>query len=310
MRDRAALLATLVVALVWGYNWVVIKVATADASPLVLVGIRQSLGALALFAILIVLRRPLHSPAISWTAAIGFFQVTLMTGLQTIALAANGAGKTTVLFYTFPFFIVLLSAGVLHERLSRVRVLAVLVAAVGLGFVLYPIDLVNGFVGDCISIAGALCWAIGSLIAAHFRSRTNVDLLTLTTWQMLYGAIPLALLALLVPGGYVHPTTTFVVAMIYMVLLGTALAFSLWMFMLERLTPSSAGIASLLAPVVGVTASALQLHEHPSPTELTGMLLIVVALLINSLPPVTPKKRSSRALHPRDAGAGAVQVGP
>ena len=66
--------------------------------------------------------------------------------------------------------------------------------------------------------------------------------------------------------------------------LGTALAFSLWMFMLERLTPSAAGIASLLAPVVGVTASALQLHEHPSVTELTGMTLIVAALVLNSLP--------------------------
>ena len=284
VKDRAALLATLTVALVWGYNWIVIKVATADASPLVLVAVRQVLGTLALFAILLVLRRPLRSPPIGWTAAIGLFQVTLMTGLQTLALAANSAGKTTVLFYTFPFFIVLFSALAFHERLRPMRIAAVAVAAVGLAFVLYPIDFVHGFVGDALSIAGAISWAIGSLLVVRLRALHRVDLLTLTAWQLGYGAIPLAILALLVPGGYLHPTPGLIGALAYMILLGTALAFSLWLFMVERLSASTAAIASLLAPVVGVTASTLQLHEIPSRTELVGMTLIVAALVLNSLP--------------------------
>ena len=132
MKNRAAVIAIGALALVWGYNWVVIKVATVDASPFVLVAIRMVLGALALFAVSALARRSLKSPPAGPTALIGLFQVGLMTTFQTLALATGGAGKTTVLVYTFPFWIALLSIVMLGERFTRVRLTAVLLAAAGL----------------------------------------------------------------------------------------------------------------------------------------------------------------------------------
>ena len=105
---------------------------------------------------------------------------------------------------------------------------------------------------------------------------------------MAYGSIPILIVAALVPGFYVHLTPPIIAAITYVVLMGTALAFWLWFFIIERLTATTAGISSLLAPVVSVLAAWIQLHEQPGTPELIGMALIVTALVINSLPARNP----------------------
>ncbi len=295
MKNRAAIGAIAALALVWGYNWVVVKVATGGASPFALVAIRTVLGSLALFAVAALARRPLTSPPYLWTALIGFFQITLMTSFQTLALATGGAGKTTVLVYTFPFWIALLSIAFLDERFTRARATAVIVAAIGLAFVLYPLDFGHGMLSKIFALASALSWAIGSVLTKHFRLRHDVDLLSFTAWQMAYGAIPVVLVALIVPGAYVHVSAPFLAALAYIVVLGTALAFWLWFFIMERLSATSAGISSLLAPVVSVCAAWIQLHEQPGTPELIGMALIVLALVINSIPPRTWQRIGTRS---------------
>jgi drug/metabolite transporter (DMT)-like permease len=75
-------------------------------------------------------------------------------------------------------------------------------------------------------------------------------------------------------------------------LIAQSLGWLLWAFTLSRLPAGVAGIAMLATPVVGVCAAALQLHEIPSPAELTGMVLIVIALIVNALPPVPARKHA------------------
>jgi drug/metabolite transporter (DMT)-like permease len=294
VKNRAALVAIAALALVWGYNWVVIKVATEGASPFAIVAIRTVFGSLALFAVAAAARRPLKSPPWRWTALIGLFQITLMTTFQTLALATGGAGKTTVLVYTFPFWIVLLSIVFLDEKLTRVRVIAVLAAALGLAFVLYPLDFGHAILSKVFALCSAFSWAIGGIATKRFRATHDVDLISFTAWQMAYGAIPVVILVLLLPDQYVHLTPPVLASLAYIVLLGTALAFWLWFFIMERLTATTAGISSLLAPVVAVIAAWIQLGEQPGIPELIGMVLIVSALVINSLPAQTAQL-SSRA---------------
>jgi drug/metabolite transporter (DMT)-like permease len=283
VKNRAAIIAIGALALVWGYNWVVIKVATGGASPFALVAVRMVLGAGALFAISAVMRRPPKSPPPGPTALIGICQVGLMTTFQTIALSLGGAGKTTLLVYTFPFWIALLSIALLDERLTRVRIVAIVTAAAGLGFVLYPLDLGHDVLSKVFALLSALSWAFGSIFTKRFRAKHDVDLLPFTAWQMTYGAIPIVIIALAVPGGYIHFTPDFVAALAYIVILGTALAFWLWFFIMERLSATGAGISSLLTPVVSVLLAWVQLHERPGVPELIGMALIVAALVINAV---------------------------
>lgn len=303
MKNREAVVATGALALVWGYTWIVLKVATADASLFALIAIRMVLGALALFAVAALMREPLKSPPPRQTALIGFCQVTLMMTFQVLALTTGGAGKTALLVYTFPFWIALLSLRLLDERMTRTGVVTIVVAAVGLGFVLYPLDFGHELLSKLFALLSAVSWAFGSIFTKRLRAKHHVELLPFTAWQMAYGAIPTVILALLLPGGYVHFTPAFDVALAYIVIFGTATAFWLWFYIMERLSAVGAGIASLLTPVVSVLAAWIQLHERPGAAELFGMLLILVALAFNGIPPEVWTKRFGRGV-PADCATG------
>jgi drug/metabolite transporter (DMT)-like permease len=108
----------------------------------------------------------------------------------------------------------------------------------------------------------------------------HVDVLSLTTWQMAYGAVPLIVVAALIHKGGPEWTTAFVLGLTYTVVLANALAWVLWLYALRSLSAGAAGLGTLAIPVVGVVAAWLQLGERPSAGEAAGMALIVAALAI------------------------------
>jgi drug/metabolite transporter (DMT)-like permease len=275
-------LALVVLALVWGYTWVTIKIATEYASPYFVAGARMAVATVILFGILALMGRSLKPTPFVPTLILGLLQTTGWTMLQTLAVAHAGAGKTAVLGYTMPFWAVLLAWPFLGERVVGLRWAALLLAAVGLAFVVAPLD-ARSFGADALAVGAGLSWGASAVWAKRLRKQYDVDLLSLTAWQLLWGTIPLVVL-MLATGGPIQWTPSFVAAMAFMSVGGAALGWFLWMFILSRLPAGVAGIASLATPVIGVVAAAMQLHEIPSRTELTGMVLIVAALIVNSIP--------------------------
>ncbi len=282
-RGTSAYAALAVLALIWGYTWVVIKIATHDASPYVVAGGRMAIAVIVLFAALALTRRSLRPTPFVPTLILGVLQTTGWTLLQTIAVAMAGAGKTAVLAYTMPFWVALLAWPFLGEKITGMRWVALGLAAVGLGFVVAPLQ-PHTLPADALAVVAGISWAASAVWAKRLRARYDVDLLSLTAWQLLWGSIPLIVLMFAVPAPPVHWTASFVLAMAFMSVLGGALGWLLWLFILARLPAGVAGIASLATPVVGVTAAAIQLHEIPTLTELIGMACIVIALIVNAFP--------------------------
>jgi drug/metabolite transporter (DMT)-like permease len=294
-RDPLAYGAILVLASVWGYNWVVIKVATHDADAFTVSAIRTVVGAICLFGALAATRRSLRPPPFWPTLTLGLLQTTIYTLLQVLAIATGGAGRTAVLFYTMPFWIVLLAWPILHERVSRNGFIALVLAAIGVAFVVSPLDVTRGLLSKGLSIVGAVIWAASSVYAKLVNARDGTNLLALTAWQMFFGSLPLVVVAALVPVHHVALTPAFLLAIAYIAIPATGLAWLLWMFLLDRLPAGIVGVASLLTPVVGVLAAWLQLGERPGTLELIGMLCIVTALFFNLAPTRTPAAGLAKA---------------
>jgi drug/metabolite transporter (DMT)-like permease len=225
--DRRArdfgVLALALLALIWGYNWVVMKIGLEYAQPFTFSALRTFLGALSLFALLLVLRRPLRPPPLGYTIVIGLLQTTGFVGLLMWALDSGGAGKTSVLTYTMPFWLLLLAWAFLGERLRGVQWLAVALALAGLVLVIEPWHLQGAF-SSALAVAGGFCWAASAVVVKRLQARQEVDILSLTTWQMLFGSLPLVLIATLTWQGGPEWTTQFVLALVYNVILANALA--------------------------------------------------------------------------------------
>jgi drug/metabolite transporter (DMT)-like permease len=271
--------ALLLLALVWGYNWVVMKIALDYAQPFTFSALRTFFGAVSLFILLPLMRRPLRPKALGPTALLGLLQTTGFVGLLTWALADGGAGKTAILTYTMPFWLLLMAWVVLGEKLKGFQWIAAAIALCGLILVMTPWRM-RGGLSDLLAVGGALCWAASAVYAKVLRKHHEVDLLSLTAWQMLLGSVPLIVIAAATWTGPPVWTGTFIVALVFNVFLGNALAWILWLYILHAFRAGTAGLAMLLTPVIGIVSAWIQLGERPGGIEALGMIAIAGALLL------------------------------
>lgn len=275
-----AVLALIVLAAIWGYNWVVMKRALHDIDPVTFAALRTGLGGSTLF-LLLCLRggAPLPRP-VAGVAILGFLQITLFLALTVWALSAGGAGKTAVLVYTMPFWTLVMARIFLGERLSRLQALAAVVALAGLVLVLEPWRLGGASLSNCLAVLAGVTWGASVIVAKRLPHNGEGGLLALTAWQMLFGAVPLVLWAVLSRTPRVVWSHYLIGAIVYNVLFANALAWLLWLYVVQRLPAGVAGLGSLAIPVVGVLAAWLELGERPGGAEGAGMALLGVALFL------------------------------
>ena len=275
-RNRGVL-SLAVIAPVWGYSWVVMKIALDYSRPLTFIALVMAACTACFFAALIVTGRPLRPPPLRWTVPIGLLLTSLFNILAIVAVSVGGAGKVSVLAYTMPFWLLLLAWLLLGERLRSLQWPAVALAFAGLILVVRPWD-IGGALGGILACAAGLVWAAGGLLVKLLQSRVDVDVLSLATWQMAFGAIPLVAIATLTQSGWPQWTGTFIACVAYQALLSGGLCWFLWIYALKSLPAGVAGMGTLAVPVVGVTAAWIQLGERPTVTDAAGMALIVAAL--------------------------------
>jgi drug/metabolite transporter (DMT)-like permease len=285
-RLSTALAALFLLSLIWGYNWVVMKRVTAYIDPFDFSALRSLLGAISLFVALVLMRRPLRVVALRKVVALGLLQTTAFTAMVQWALVVGGAGKTAVLVYTMPFWLMFSAWWLLGERVRAVQWWAAAVAAGGLLLLLAPWSGGGSAFSNFLAVGGGLSWALATVLAKRMRREHEYDVLVLTAWQMLFGAIVLCVLALLLPASRpVDPTAYFFGAIIFNAVFATALAWVLWVFVLSRLPVATAGLSTLGIPLIGVLAGWIELGERPDGFEIGGMLLIGLALAVTSLVP-------------------------
>lgn len=149
----------------------------------------------------------------------------------------------------------------------------------GLILILEPWHL-EGKVSVLLAVGGALSWAGSAVYAKILRKNHEVDLLSLTAWQLLLGSLPLVVIAALTWETAPVWTGTFIAALIWCIVFGSMVAWLLWLYVLNSLSAGTTGLASLLNPVIGITAAWIQLGERPGLFEGLGMIAIVGALLL------------------------------
>src|SRR5690606_28487527 len=144
------------------------------------------------------------------------------------------AGKSAVLAYTMPFWVILFGWPFLGERLKGMQWPAVGLALAGLVMVLDPGNAEAGLVNSLLAVAAGASWGASVIIVKKIPINGRDELLSRTAWQMVFGCIPLMLAALIVPERPIEWTGYFVGALIYNAVGGTAHAMLLWLYILPR----------------------------------------------------------------------------
>ncbi|MCC6067668.1 DMT family transporter [Ferrovum sp. PN-J185] len=281
-RSWFPILALVLLSSIWGYTWVLAKQALSLAPPFAFAAQRCIGGALALFVLLKLTNRPLKCAEPKATMWIGLVQVAGFMALQTWALVEGGPGKTSVLIFTMPIWTLLLARVFLGEVVKGVQWVAAILTLVGLIFIIEPWNMHASALSKLLGILAAVCWSVGTIQVKLLRQKSQVDLINLTTWQMVVGAVPLTLLAVLVPEGSTQWSAHYIYLLVFMSVTSTGLCWWLWIYILDRVPAWEASLSVLGTPVIAILSSRFILNEAFKVVEITGILMIGIGLSLLS----------------------------
>lgn len=276
------ILALSVMSLIWGYNWVVMKEALRYCGPFDFAALRVFFACICLFGLLMWKRRDIAPRQVKLTILVGLLSTSLGLGLPMWALVYGGAGKTAILLYTMPFWAMLFAWPILGEKIRGLEWAAVVLAFTGLVLIIDFYAVGGKLWSSVVAVVSGMAWAGSAIVTRIMRRSPQFDLVLVTTWQMLFGAVPLLIIAAFIPAPPIQWTGTFVAALVYNIFLTSVLAFLLWFYVLQHLPAGVATMGMLAAPVIAVISAAAQLGEIPSVRESIGMVLILSGISLLS----------------------------
>ncbi len=291
----AAALAVPVLALLWGLNWPAVRVVLSWWSPWTLRAVGMGAGALLLFALALARRESCHVAPDQRARLAGSALLTIVGFNLCTAFAQLGGSTSRAAIITFamPVWAVLLAWLFVGEKPDRWRIGAVALGVAGLALLAAPLLAAGGSArGPLFALGAGVSWAAGTVFLKRFPIRAAP--LAATAWQLTVGALVAAAGGLLIGAPSVHdgatvwPALWFWVALIFHVVLATAVAYVIWFDVVARLPAGVAALGTLLIPVVGVAGAMLLLGERPSHADLGGFALIISAAGLALLAPRRP----------------------
>ena len=285
--------------LLWGSAFSALKVGLEYAPPVLFAGVRSILGGLMmLLAALAWGGSPKFRCDWAVLALLSALNVVLFLGLQTIAIMFLPSGSAAVLIYLQPILVGVFAWLFLGEGLTTRKVVGLLlgfsgIAAVSAGGLLG--DLPPGApLGVAFGIGAALSWALGTVYFKKVQDR--VATLWAVAVPFLAGGIVLTALGLLVESpAEITWNTPFLASLLYSSLLGTAVAWLLWLGLVRAGEASRVSAYIFFVPLVAVLIGAIFLDETLSPSLLVGATLVVAGIyLANGQPSAVGSEHSAK----------------
>ncbi|MCX9022259.1 O-acetylserine/cysteine exporter [Citrobacter portucalensis] len=285
MSRKDGLLALLVV-VVWGLNFVVIKVGLHNMPPLMLAGLRFLLVAFP--AILFVARPKIPlSLLLGYGLTISFGQFAFLFSAIKFGMPA---GLASLVLQAQAFFTIVLGAFAFGERLQGKQLVGIALAVFGV-LVLIEASLNGqhvGMLGFMLTLAAALSWASGNIFNKKIMQHTSRPaVMSLVVWSALIPIAPFFLASLILDGptqmihSLVEIDMTTILSLVYLAFVATIVGYGIWGSLLGRYETWRVAPLSLLVPVVGLASAAVLLDETLTGLQLLGALLIMAGLYIN-----------------------------
>lgn len=285
MQPKDLALALLVI-VVWGVNFAVIKVGVVDVPPLLLGALRFLLAA---FPALLLFKAP--RVPLRWYLAYG---LTISLGQFAFLFSAihvgMPSGLASLVLQSQSFFTLLLAAWWLHERWQAHHMAGLLLALVGL--VLIGVAHGHGssglpLLGLGLTLMAALSWACGNIVARGLTRHGPMNQLAFVVWASLVPPLPFLGLSLWLEGpqamlgALTHLTASALAAVAYLAWMATLLGYGVWTYLMSRYPTHRVAPFTLLVPLVGLTTGWLAFDEALGPLHWAGAALLMLGLLTN-----------------------------
>ena len=271
-------------ALGWGVNFPITKLLLHEWPPLSSRGLSAVGGGIVLAAIALVRRESMQIAPQWWPRLIVVSVLTISAWVAGMgfALLWLRASEAAVFAVSAPLWVSLLAWPLLGERPTLLRAVGLVAALTGVLLLVGGGGLSAGLEkipGALCALGGALGVALGTI--AVKKKPFPLQPVALASWQMLIGALPVAILGVWIE----QPTLAALSpvgwgALIYTTLIQFCVCYACWFAALERMPASTASIGTLMVPVIGVVASAAVLLEPVSAVQLVALVVTLAGVAV------------------------------
>ena len=274
------ILLVLAVVIIWGFNFVVIKLGLQDLPPILFSAMRFLFAG---FPLIFFLKRP----AIPWRLLIGYaaFQFMLQFPLLFIGIKLGfPPGLASLVIQLQVLFTMALAALLLGERPHQAQLVGSAIALSGMALVASQLDAKPTLIGFMLVITAAICWASANIFTKKIG---NVEPLALVAWASMLSTPPLLATSLLVEGfdawklAAAHLNWLSVSAIFFQSYPNTLIGFGIWSMLMRKYATATIAPFALLVPVTGMVSATLVLGEPMQWWKITAGALVLGGLAIN-----------------------------
>ena len=248
--------------LVWGTSWIAISAQVGIVPPMISGVIRFSIASLVIF---IWLRMRGDQIAFPWRTHLRFALLGVLIFSSNFMLfyyAASymASGLMAVIFSLASLFNIVLSLIFFGQKPPRAGLVGALLGFAGIGLIFWPEIVASAshegvLTGLALGIAGTLSFCLGNMVASS-NNRAGVPLLSANAWGMFYGTLWMAFLAIVLDMPLVMEwSVKYWVAMVWLTLGASVLAFWGYMTLLKNIGPARTGYLTVLFPIVALAIS-------------------------------------------------------
>ena len=285
-KTLTGLLCGLGAAAIWGGMYVVSKVVLEIIPPFALVSLRLILGIVTLAIVLLLRGFPsIPRNRLLQVVGVGFVGYGISLSLQFLGTKLSTAANGSLVTSATPAFVLLFAWLLLKERITPRRLLALVLATMGVVAVIDPRSAQlnpNLFLGNLLLLGAAITWALYSVLVRRVTQDMDVLVFSMIAF---FGGLPVT-----VPAGIWEAGTTgigeitpgVIGGILFLGVISTALAMVLWNTAFAYVDASLASLTFFAQPVVGTFLGWLFLGEQITPLFLLGGLLIGLGLVVSA----------------------------
>ncbi len=279
--SRRQLVLLVLLTLIWGLNWPVMKQGIAHYPPLTFRAMSLVLGLPIIGMVVLYQKASFKVPLSFWPMllVLAIPNMVLWHSMMILAIPNLSSGRAAILGYTMPIFSAVFGGLIFKDRLPARAWLGVIAAAIGVLLLLWHEleSLGSRPFGVSLMLLSAASWAIGTQLLR--RTQIPVPLITLSFWMVAIGAFSLVMMALLFERtAFSVPTGAALFGILYNGFLALGFAQVTWFFLARTLPPVASTLSVMLIPVIGLFSGSLYLGEKLHWQDWSAVVLMTVAI--------------------------------
>lgn len=282
----------LLIVVIWGLNFIFIKLALNEIQPFLLCALRFLLASVPLVFFVKLPKIPFKMVALYGLVTFALQFGLLFTGMH----VGMPPGMTSLLLQVQVFFSMFIAAFLFREFPSPSQVVGAVVSFSGIIVVMMHADHSISLLGFFLIMAAAAAWGAGNLLVKGFQ---KINMIPVLAFGNLVAFFPMLLLSLIVEGPgsmlsvYQHISWPGILSVCYIVFASTWIGYGVWNWLLSQHPVSAVVPFTLLVPIVGMLSSVLIFHESLQAWKILAAGLVISGLCINLLGARMSKRKST-----------------